>query len=115
MDRGAGAGGKENPGDRTGTAPEYLPCETPPDGDEEGRGLRLLVGRSRLSDRKPHRKTARLLRNRSGLAVVRKTEEKARKREKNTSPPGIRRIVCLTASKKFALGSISSPLENGSE
>ena len=45
----------------------------------------------------------RLLRNRSGLAVVRKTEEKARKREKNTSPPGIRRIVCLTASKKFAL------------
>ena len=41
MDRGAGAGGKENPGDRTGTAPEYLPCETPPDGDEEGRGLRL--------------------------------------------------------------------------
>ena len=52
MDRGAGAGGKENPGDRPGDAPEYLPCETPPDGDEESRGLDLQGGRPNLPGRK---------------------------------------------------------------
>lgn len=117
MDCGAGAGGKENPGDRTGTAPEYLPCETPPDRDEEGRGLRLLVGRSHLSDRKPHRKTARLLRNRSGLAVVRKTGEKAGKRETKCISAGYQtdRMQPLPQNVRFGLYIISSPLENGSE
>lgn len=117
MDRGAGAGRKENPGDRAGTAPEYLPCETPPDEDEEGGGLRLLVGRSRLSDRKPYRKTARLRRNRSGLAVVRKTGEKAREREPKCISAGYQTDCMQPCFKNVRFGRyiISSPLEDGSE
>ena len=115
MARGAGTGGKENPGDCTGTVHEYIPCETPPDGNEEGGGLRLLVGRSHLSERKSHRKTARLPRNRSGLAVVRKTGEKARKRETKCISAGYQTDCIQPCFKKVRFGRyiISSPLENG--
>ncbi len=42
MDRGAGAGGKENPGEIAQELHLSISlCETPPDGDEEGRGLRF--------------------------------------------------------------------------
>ena len=76
-----------------------------------------MVGRSHLSDRKPHRKTARLLRNRSGLAVVRKTGEKARERETKCISAGYQtdRMQPLPQNVRFGLYIISSPLKNGSE
>lgn len=75
-----------------------------------------MVGRSHLSDRKPHRKTARLLRNRNGLAIVRKTGEKVRKRETKCISAGYQTDCIQPCFKKVRFGHyiISSLLKNGS-